>query len=444
MDPPQVVSAKLPRLVVRSGLALKTTLCGLTTIMGLCGSIHASESHEASHILDRLSAAIEMPGKLMIDGQNELRVTGAIRDPTLPALEVLTFRYFKEGIRLDIDRALVQYDQNGNIVREGYGAQVIGLEDCVMEFHRFPDIDLGWGTYTQRDLHTGRNRLRRFQNYSEALEGFLAADIEPVWEVMKDSDELRLLPEAQTVDEHKCVVLTARCPGYGTYTLWLDPAAQYLPRKASVIKGIGDLFYDNIIGEPPPQLPPGVTSKGARYPEDPIVRLSFDMTDVELVHLQDGTPIIKAAETRMVQTHQNGEQVLFVMSHFRKAMELNPDFRALGAFQPRRATPILLRNKDFPSIMYEWRDGSAAPRVSGEMQFVIDQDIRNHLQKRADPATGEARETINVSNVRSPSTVTEERASRAYVKIVAMTLLLGVLFIVMLVALLRLQGLARI
>ena len=80
-----------------------------------------------------------------------------------------------------------------------------------------------------------RGYVRSQLQGGQAAKGYFAQDGKSVVEILRSSPDLSILRTDEVVDNMQCVVIQGTS-GYGSYTLWLDPNAGYLPRRVLVTK----------------------------------------------------------------------------------------------------------------------------------------------------------------------------------------------------------------
>lgn len=152
----------------------------------------------------------------------------------------------------------------------------------------------------------------------EALDGYLAGDLAPLPQVLREAKSLKVRPETEVVGETPCVVVEATSK-HGHYTLWLDEGNDVTLRKAEVVKNNGDQYKDL------PKLGK-MTVDGAS-----VQRTQFTMDNVAVEKI-NGKSVPVSARMETTYTLSDGRTQTIRREHTRSGMDLNPDFSAIGAF----------------------------------------------------------------------------------------------------------------
>lgn len=156
----------------------------------------------------------------------------------------------------------------------------------------------------------------------EALDGYLAGDLEPLPQVLREAKSVKVRPDTELVGETPCVVVEATSK-HGLYTLWLDESNDATLRKAEVVKNNGDQ-YKNL-----PRLGK-MTVDGAT-----VQKTLFTMDNVAVEKI-NGKSVPVSARMQTTFTLTDGRTQTVSREHTRSGMDLNPDFTAIGAFNVDR------------------------------------------------------------------------------------------------------------
>lgn len=152
----------------------------------------------------------------------------------------------------------------------------------------------------------------------EALDGYLAGDLEPLPQVLREAKSVKVRPETEVVGDTPCVVVEATSK-HGLYTLWLDESDDATLRKAEVVKNNGDQYKDL------PKLGK-MTVDGAS-----VRRTQFTMDNVAVEKI-NGKSVPVSARMETTYTLSDGRTQTVSREHTRSGMDLDPDFVAIGAF----------------------------------------------------------------------------------------------------------------
>lgn len=152
----------------------------------------------------------------------------------------------------------------------------------------------------------------------EALDGYLAGDLQPLPQVLREAKSVKVRPETEVVGDTPCVVVEATSK-HGLYTLWLDESDDATLRKAEVVKNNGDQYKDL------PKLGK-MTVDGA-----PVRRTHFTMDNVAVEKI-NGKSVPVSARMETTYTLNDGRTQTIRREHTRSGMDLDPDFVAIGAF----------------------------------------------------------------------------------------------------------------
>lgn len=152
----------------------------------------------------------------------------------------------------------------------------------------------------------------------EALDGYLAGDLEPLPQVLREAKSVKVRPETEVVGDTPCVVVEATSK-HGLYTLWLDESDDATLRKAEVVKNNGDQYKDL------PKLGK-MTVDGAS-----VRRTQFTMDNVAVEKI-NGKSVPVSARMETTYTLSDGRTQTIRREHTRSGMDLDPDFVAIGAF----------------------------------------------------------------------------------------------------------------
>ncbi len=139
---------------------------------------------------------------------------------------------------------------------------------------------------------------------------------------------------------------------WGTATVWLDPAREYLPIRIALTKGLDDwLSRDKPVSSFP-------ASSLNFAPKGQII-IGHEMThDIDYGPGNTIGPNLSIRNIR-ISRYKNGEETKYVTESKVTELVLNPDFRSGKAFEIQTpipdGTPVQVEEE--PNILYEWQKG---------------------------------------------------------------------------------------
>ncbi len=223
-------------------------------------------------------------------------------------------RYCRDGKKLDVSA----------------GAAPALAADAAMQYERLvmtPTTRVALRTGEESDVapvakpaaeHEARAFAVDLLHGGEALDGYLAGDLEPLPQVLREAKSVKVRPEIEVVGDTPCVVVEATSK-HGIYTLWLDESDDATLRKAEVVKNNGDQYKDlSRLGK--------MTVDGTS-----VQRTQFTMDNVAVEKI-NGKSVPVSARMETTYTLSDGRTQTISREHTRSGMDLNPDFVAIGAF----------------------------------------------------------------------------------------------------------------
>jgi hypothetical protein len=204
------------------------------------------------------------------------------------------------------------------------------------------------------------------------FDGYVAGDY------VRFSDLLRSAAKVETAQEQvdgcRCLALKTDLPDYGSYQVWLDPAADYLPRKAAVTKTAGNYWCGTRLEQWTKLAPRG--SRGT-------VRLqsvSYTMDHAKFDQVQ-GRFFPLACRVTRIQRYEDGNVESTIMDCRRTAQDLDPDFEGARAFVPELRQGARLANLVDQHLPYQWSDGAPVPLVEAGLVAQMDRTARTLKQE---------------------------------------------------------------
>lgn len=185
--------------------------------------------------------------------------------------------------------------------------------------------------------------MKRRIGVGMSLEGHVAHDAISLTELLCQKACSLRYEGLEDVDGSPCHVLEAATENHGSYTLWLDQQANYLPRKISVTKKVKDIFGGTPVSD----------VAGGSVAEVSDVMESVKFRDF------DGVLLPVGSKTRLIWKYTNGETAEWHGEHEWVSVDLDPDFKALNAFKPDVPDGTRINHQDFvgTDIRFEWRNG---------------------------------------------------------------------------------------
>ncbi len=155
-----------------------------------------------------------------------------------------------------------------------------------------------------------RVMARALLHGGEALDGYLANDVEPLPEVLRKSKSITVRPKPEQVGSSLCAVMEATSK-HGRYTLWVDESDGAV-RKAEVIKNNGDCYNSlRQLGR--------VEMDGS-----PVSQMRFTMDDVMVESIQGKmVPVSATLQTSFILA--DGRTHTIRQEHTRQDLDLAPD-----------------------------------------------------------------------------------------------------------------------
>jgi RNA polymerase sigma factor (sigma-70 family) len=214
----------------------------------------------------------------------------------------------------------------------------------------------------------------------DVLEGYLAGDDRPFWEILAQYSGLRMAIETEAAATQPAVPAKALVhisgDGFsGVYDLWCDPQSHAL-LDAKVVKHEGSKVWHSVtLGKP---VPPSTSQI--------LDQFWFEMT---IKPRDDGSARTMPDETQFVtyQHYTNGHFVKQHMTVRRTAFEAEPDFVGRGAFRPELAEGARLGGLNLPGGgRFVWQRGSielvAGTSPPGSLQAALQTNAPGLLPTR--------------------------------------------------------------
>jgi len=205
----------------------------------------------------------------------------------------------------------------------------------------------------------------------------------PVWDLLREQGNIRLLDSGEEVEGFACHVLESDGP-YGEVKIWVDTTHEFVVRKAMFLKD-GDSLSS--AGIPLRQYENGPHR----------LELTLDKVKVESI---GGHYVPMAGELRSEVTKRDGATRATTTEVKIESIDFEPDFIQEGAFVLTVPDGTIVEDLDVEGLKYTWRDGKLVPLVEQQelraLRQKTEEIISEHL---VGTATGE----LSISPVLMPT-----------------------------------------
>jgi len=206
---------------------------------------------------------------------------------------------------------------------------------------------------------------------AESVFGRFEGDADkPLWEVMRETSTLELLPETQEINGAKTYALESRGK-FGEHTVWIDPDRGGLPRRIEIRKNLGDLYSEIQLGarvgavdEAPRK--PGSIPRAAPPRQPPDIRaFSLRVDDIQ-IEKRDGAFVMTAWKTEEKVTFGDGRPGDRREEHAVGAVDFKPETWPKDALRLTIEIPDKTRvsvRDGLDGTNYEWIGGEVRVRA---------------------------------------------------------------------------------
>ena len=193
------------------------------------------------------------------------------------------------------------------------------------------------------------------------LEGYSPGDsMLSFWEILKETKDLTLRNEMETIDGHRTYVLEAKTRSLGEYSLWIDPNCDFNVRRLMIRKTGKDLMGNKPLNSPP--LKGGNPAAGPQM-HFPTIECIITLDAVKIDKIENiFVPV--GGTLDIVTTYSNGEQIFAHDICKRYEIDLNPDFNKFeNAFvlDAPNGTTVEYADLLHTGVRYIWQDGKIIP-----------------------------------------------------------------------------------
>jgi hypothetical protein len=215
------------------------------------------------------------------------------------------------------------------------------------------------------------------------LNGIIPGDLDPLDVVLGSASASQIADDANAVKGVSCLHVSARTPG-GKYNIWFDPERGFNIVRAQIIREGDDIAFGKKMSAPLAPLPANVRFP-AKKKGNRLSRFEFSLDSQTLRHIGNIWVPVEAVyhnnyfyedETSLSEEHV----------HRRLAIDLQPNFTDLRAFEPNFPENTLVLSRDTPQIKRIWKGGKPVAIVDAHAVNTIDRAVAELPQ----PAPGES------------------------------------------------------
>jgi hypothetical protein len=311
-------------------------------VYGMCQD--AAAVPRAADVLEAVRRANANPAlQFQTEFRGETEVSGII--PTGKVQEEIICSYFRRGDGIDAAFEL-RRKRDGKPDGKPIGRRMIA-DKYAMTFDTVGGAVPNQAAYSNKGPDYRGAALAQLQG-AEALDGYLARDVIPFWEVLSRCPELEVIEEQTLAAGLPAGTFCLRGRGpYGAIDIWYQQDSYALVR-AHVFKSEGD-----VIGRSKVAKFPSTSSKGA------ITNTYEFQIDVGERTRDANHHRIERATITESSTSANGGRTQLIKQFRRTAYTSNPDFERLHAFEPALRENTPLKSFDAAGITLVWRDKRA-------------------------------------------------------------------------------------
>jgi hypothetical protein len=268
--------------------------------------------------------------------------------------QITDIKYYRDGRCVDIEDSVHNYSLvNGKTDKTSdvpfYQRAIVDRKNRAFYYDskrkdRVPQNVVFWS-----DGEKVFDRMSKQIGTGRALEGYVAYDHISLIELLSDKTSSLHYKGLEDIEGSKYHVLEATIKNYGSYTLWLDPQHNCLPRKVSVTKKDKDIYGTTPVSE-------------LKLAHGSLAEVSYFMDSVKFKDF-DGVLLPVACKTTLIWKYSSGKTAEWHGEHQRLSIDLKPDFEALSAFEPNIPDGTRINYQDFvgKNIRFEWRNGKVVP-----------------------------------------------------------------------------------
>lgn len=190
------------------------------------------------------------------------------------------------------------------------------------------------------------------------LDGFFWGDLQSIDVILKNASKIDVRSQMENVNGVECYVIDAITDN-GKYAVWITPEHGYNIAKAEVHKSNNDKYFGAPLNYEVP-IPEGMTfSKMQQAGKIKDVFFFLDSVNFREVN---GVWIPDEAISRTITNYED-QETIYKKHYKRTQIDLDPDFKAIGAFIPDIPEGANVHLREAPGIRYIWEKGKLVPRI---------------------------------------------------------------------------------
>ena len=293
-----------------------------------------------------------------------------------------------------------------------------------------------WAFISKREKHKNEYIYRAYSGSS--LDGLFLGDDRPVEDILAEASNINFRPQMDSVNGINCYVIDADTTS-GKYSLWIDPEHGYSIAKAKIHKSGDDILYGKPISKhEAPKIPKGVVVR-VKVPGK-IKDFTFSLDKVEFQKVSEGWVPVEA-EYQFSTKYVDGRVIAEKKSHKRLQIDLDPNFKAIGAFVPNIPDNTNIAIEGVDGIGYRWLQGKPVPNIDKyffEQLSDVSEQIKHGIKSEVVEPTNEKTETsskempnaIGTQSETSNAKVDEQKNNPKHSLFLVFTFILGSVIIV--------------
>jgi hypothetical protein len=225
------------------------------------------------------------------------------------------------------------------------------------------------------------------------LDGFFYGDVQSIDVILKNASKIDVRSQMENVNGVECYVIDAITDN-GKYAVWITPEHGYNIAKAEVHKSINDKYFGAPMNYEAP-IPKGVTFDLKQAGKIKDVFFFLDSVNFREVN---GVWIPDEAISRTIINYED-QETIYKKHYKRTQIDLDPDFKAIGAFIPDIPEGADVHLREAPGIRYTWEKGKLVPREKGKLVPRIDEGALDQITRITDDfLSAKELKSVQISN----------------------------------------------
>jgi RNA polymerase sigma factor (sigma-70 family) len=293
--------------------------------------VAATANVNAGELLAKFQAAVSWETRASLDAEITLYSAGLPNQPTTTK-DLLT--YHRDGQRAKWTESLTRLDDKGQPTGKS-----LWVMDLIADGRRVlaNDSPVVNATIRRRDVIDVENAKIAAAQYGGFLEGHIGfADDKTLSELLSAASDLKARA-GEVVNGVATFEISGTTP-YGHIRMWVAPERGNNAAKFEIQLGEGDLF------------------QASTLKESDIVGGTYTVTMDSFANVK-GKWVVQAGTAKWVATRADGSEIKETTQVVRKRIDLDPDFRALHAFEAELPEGMLVMDDEFPGIRFIMHDG---------------------------------------------------------------------------------------